>query len=87
MSTLFNAPTYSFVVEAYNEDYEVVMHFRIDQFVRSPNRRSEVERVHNLVEQELHRYHERTGLDYAAIATGPKEEMDKFIQSYGIELS
>lgn len=72
MTMVYNDPTYSFIVEAYNDSFEVICRFRIDQMVRNVNRSSEVERAHNLVEKQLDHYHRRTGLHYGAIATGPR---------------
>lgn len=86
MTMVYNSPTYSFVVEAYNSEGQTVCRFRIDQNVRNVNRIHEVERAHNNIENTLHHYHQRTGLDYAAIATGPKEEIDKFIESNNLTL-
>lgn len=86
MTMVYNSPTYSFIVEAYNGDGETVCRFRIDQNVRNVNRVHEVDRAHNNVERTLSEYNRRTGLNYAAIATGPKEEIDKFIESYSIVL-
>lgn len=81
---IYNAPSYSFVIQLTRPDGAVVQYQRIDQYIKPPCYEREVERVAGQVAKQIEAQSRRTGLNYNIIAAGPVLEVDRIIKRSNI---
>lgn len=84
---IFNAPSYSFLVQVSDWNGRHIEYQRIDQYVKPPCREADVQRVANQVDSQLYLNGCKSGLNHYVIAAGPVTEVDSIIKKSNIKLS
>ena len=84
---IFNAPSYSFLVQVSSPVSGHVEYQRIDQYVRPPLHGRDVTRAYNNVQTHLNELSKRSGLSYHIIAEGYILDVDRIIKRSNIRVS
>jgi len=87
MSTRFNEPNYSFVIETKTKGGEHLNYWRIDQVVAGQSHNEALRRVENQLAQHLNHLSKRTGLVLFLTFAGTVETIDTIVKNSGYEIS
>lgn len=73
MATVYNAPTWSFVVVVSDDNGRWIESYQVDQFVRNEDGQRGRDRVRNQVERHLYHQFRRTGNHHQVVYEGNPE--------------
>ena len=87
MTTFFNVPNHSFIVETKTRGGQHLCYYRIDQVVAGHNQDEALQRVENQVARHLSALSKKLGLVFWVTLSGAPDVIDTIVKNSNYEIS